>query len=96
MLLTAEQVMECPLIILPDMNQADIDREWEAMLLRQRAVEEFYEGVRVGRWDAGHVEAMLDMLAEHEIDPLEFAGVVIDNVGFVLGGGCAIAADVAG
>ena len=96
MLLTAEQVMECPLIILPDMNQVDIDQEWQAMCIRQKKLEDFYEGIRDGRWDKGHVEELLDCLAEHAIDPLEFAGVVIENVGFVLSGGCDIAPDVVG
>jgi len=96
MLLTAEQVMEMPLIILPDMNQVDIDREWDAMCVRQSLVENFYENIRVGRWDAGQVEEMLDCIAEHQIDPYEFADTVVENVELVLSGGCAVASDVVG
>lgn len=85
-MLSAEQVMECPMIVMADMSQGDIERAWNEMMIRQKALEEFYEGIREGHWDAGHVEMLCDMLAEHEIDPLEFAEVVIDNVEFVLGG----------
>lgn len=96
MLYTAEQVMECPLIVLPDMNDIDLDRAWDEMCLRQKALEDFYSGIREGQWDAGHVEMTLDMLAEHEIDPLEFAEVVIDNIEFVLSNDVPVAADVFG
>lgn len=96
MLYSAEQVMECPMIVTTDMSQGDIDRAWAEHCQRQKAVEQFYDGIREGHWDAGHVEYLLDMLAEQEIDPLEFAEVVIDNVGFVLSGQCSVASDVVG
>lgn len=33
-----------PLIILPDMNETDIDAEWEAMYCRSRAMSDFLAG----------------------------------------------------
>lgn len=96
MLEFVEQVMDVPLIVLPDMNQADIDRAWEEYCLRQSALDEFYSGIRGGHWDAGHVEMLMDMLEFQEIDPLEFADTVIQNVESVLSGVVPVAADVVG
>lgn len=33
-----------PLIILPDMSESDIDAEWDAMVRRSKAMDEFLDG----------------------------------------------------
>lgn len=50
----------------PDFNQSDFDAEFEAMLVRNRAIELMLTGEI-------SVDDLLDVLESQEVDPLEYA-----------------------
>jgi hypothetical protein len=57
----------------PDMSEADLKLECRRLFERQQAI---------GSWLDGKLphDVLLDMLAEHQIDPYQWAEVSLDNV----------------
>lgn len=64
-----------PLVIIPDMNEIDIDREWDNMLVRSQALDQFLQGhISVGDY--------LDVIDHFGIGVEDYLEAWEDNLNF--------------
>jgi hypothetical protein len=79
----ANDLLDTPLIILPGMNDEEIDALWVATFTRAKMTQAFLDG-------AIDVETYLDFMAEQGYEPSELLDTAEENLDFAIQQGLVI------